>query len=71
MVKDSSMSHSHEVIKHVGDGGAGLTYVASLVNIAIEIVNPLLTTVGLVLAIVWWVYRIKESKTKIKQNKKS
>ena len=54
--------HIVDTAKHIGDGGAGLTYVASIVNIAIEIVNPLLTTIGLTLAIVWWVYRIRESR---------
>jgi len=67
MVKEQQMSHGHEVVKHVADGGAGVTYLASLANIVIEVVNPLLTTVGLVLAIVWWVYRIRESKLKIKE----
>lgn len=64
------MSHSHEAIKHVADGGAGITYLASLVNIAIEIVNPLLTTVGLVLAIVWWVYRIRDMKENTEEKEK-
>ncbi len=58
---------SQEIVKLTADVGAGTTYLASIVNIAAEVVNPLLTTVGLVLAIVWWVYRIKESRHKIKE----
>ena len=59
-----SDQHEHlvETVKHGVDVGAGGTYLVSIVNIAVEIVNPLLTTVGLALAVIWWVYRIRELK---------
>ena len=69
------MSDAHEhlvnTVKHGVDVGAGGTYLVSIVNIAVEIVNPLLTTVGLALAVIWWVYRIRELKNKEDKSDKS
>ena len=60
----------HTVPKEAIDGGAGLTYLASVVNFVAEIVNPLLSTVGLLLAIVWWIYRIKGLREEDKERNK-
>lgn len=53
-------------IKHVIDWSALGTYAVSAINFMTNFVNPLLTTIGLFLAVVWWVYRIRELRRKEK-----
>lgn len=49
---------------HGQEAGAIVVYLASTINFIVEVVNPLLSTIGLILAIVWWVIKIKNSNKK-------
>ena len=57
------MTIHNEFFKHLAEvWGPILVYLASTVNFIVEVVNPLLSTVGLGLAIVWWIIKIKNEK---------
>ena len=58
--------HTQEVVKHGVDGVAGGTIVLAW----IELLTPVLNFVGLILAIIWGIYRIRDMQlsSKLKQH---